>query len=63
MVQLESDKQVVLFAFLSLLIHLNFLRVCENAGSYVSSMDDSPDGRQTLMTKLESFQLETHFTI
>lgn len=28
MVQLEFDKQVVLFAFLSLLIHLNFMQVC-----------------------------------
>lgn len=28
MVQLESDKQVLLFAFLSLLIRLNFMQAC-----------------------------------
>lgn len=28
MVQLESDKQVLLFAFVSLLMHLNLVRAC-----------------------------------
>lgn len=66
MVQLESDKQVLLFAFLSLLIRLNFVRVC----LHVKVLGPTSAARmahlmetKAFMAQLESFQLETHLIV
>jgi hypothetical protein len=66
MVQLESDKQVLLLAFFSpahpLKLQASVL-TCKSAGLYISSLDVSPDGKKTFIAKLESFQCETHLIV
>lgn len=68
MVQLESDKQALLFAFLSLL-HLNLAGACLHVKLPGTSMtggaggDASPGRSRDFMAKLDSFELQMHLTV